>query len=318
MRTRAAIAAVAAAALAVAVQPAGIQDWHLLDEAVSRLLDGTGAYSAPSFLEGPLTLLVGLVFHPLPHADQVWAVLAGLALGPLLLLSPRLSWSGALLPVIPWAAFAAAGHPDDLAAVTLLLLVGRRPGLTVAVAAAFKPWAVAGVAAFRTVKAWIVFGLVSVVLWLPFLLAHPATHAQWVRVHPGSPMLLVFGKGTLPDWTRPAQLLLVVAVAWGAARFVDTRRAVLAALIVRVMTEAGDFDYYFGPLALMSTVVGERRATALLVVSWAGKFAPGSAVVRLVTLLAALVVVVLPEGLGQRTRKKWIDAAIGVAPLRSA
>jgi hypothetical protein len=289
---------VAAAALALAGQSAGTQDWRLLSEAVDRLLTGgfTGAYSDPSFLEGPLTLGVGLVFHPVPHAAQVWAVLAGLALGPLLLLTRRLSWSLALLPVVPWAAFAASGHPDDLAAVVLLILACRsRPGVLVAVAAAFKPWAVAGVATFRNLRTWMIFAGLSVVLWLPMLLAHPATQAQWTDARPASPMLLVFGRGTLPDWTRPVQLLLVVAVAWLAARWVGPERAILAALVVRVMTEAGDFDYYFGPLALLAAVTGSRRATALTTLAWAGKFAPAPAVVRLVVLAAALAVVLLPE-----------------------
>lgn len=301
MSTRAALpactASASAAALALVVQPVGIRDWPLLDMAVTRLLDGglEAAYSMPGFLQGPLALVVGLAFHPLPHAEQVWAVVAGAALGPLLWWFCRpLPWSLALLPVLPWASFAAAGHPDDLGAVVLMLVACRKgSGLIVAAAAAFKPWAVAGVAALRSLPAWAAFVVGTALLWLPVVLAHPSTEIQHNPIQSASPMGYVFD-GVMPAWVRPAQLLLIAVVALIAARRVTLERAMLAALAVRVMTEPGDFDYYFGPLALLGAVTGSRRTTVLVVLAWLAKVSPWPAATRLVLLVALLAVVVRP------------------------
>lgn len=278
------VASASAGSLAVVVQPVVMQDWQTTDQAVTRLLHGglPAVYSDPGFLEGPLSLLVGLVFHPFGSAAPLlWAAFAGAMLGPLLLLTRQNSWTLTLLPLAPWAAFAAAGHPDDLGAIALMLAaVYRAPGWCVAGAVAFKPWGVAGCAALRSRRDWLVFAAFALALWLPVLLAHPATTGQWVVVQRASPMALLFGAGVLPVWVRPVQLAIIGGASWLAARRVPARAAMVVALAVRIATEPGAFDYYFGPLVLMAAASGSRRTTVLAVLAWLMKSAPDPALWR--------------------------------------
>jgi hypothetical protein len=292
-RRKAVLASTLAGSLAAVVQPVVMQDWQTTDLAVTRLLHGglTNVYADPGFLEGPLSLLIGLALHPLgSSAALVWAVLAGAMLGPLLLLSRQDSWVLTLLCVAPWASFAAAGHPDDLGAVALMLLAAyRAPGWCLAAAVAFKPWAVAGMGALRSRRDLLIFAGFAVVLWLPVLLSHPAMSGQWIVVQTASPMALVFGAGRLPGWVRPAQLLAMAGSGWFAARRVSVPASMTVALAVRIATEPGGFDYYFGPLVLMAAVSGSRRTTVLAVGAWLVKFAPDPAWWRLALLVAVAV-----------------------------
>jgi hypothetical protein len=289
MARKALVASAAGGSLAVVVQPVVMQDWQTTDLAVSRLLHGglPAVYGDPGFLEGPLSLLVGLAFHPFgSNAPLVWAAFAGAMIGPLLLLARQDSWTLALLPVAPWAAFAAAGHPDDLGAVALMVLAAYRAhGWFLAGAVAFKPWGVAGCAALRSRRDWFVFGSLTVALWLPVLLSHPRTNGQFIVVQSASPMALVFGAGTLPVWVRPTQMLLLAGGGWLAARRVSVLSAMTMAMAIRVGTEPGGFDYYFGPLALLAAASGSRRTTALVVLCWLAKFGPEPALGRLLLLL---------------------------------
>lgn len=304
---KAAVAAALAAALAVVVQPVVMQDWPTADDASQRLLHGglSAVYSDPGFLEGPLSLLVGLVFHPFGSAGPVvWAGFAGAMLGPLLLLSRRDSWALTLLPVTPWAAFAAAGHPDDLGAVALMLLACyRTPGWCLGAAVAFKPWAVAGCGALRSRRDWLIFAGFAFALWLPVLLSHPATSGQWIVVQQASPMALLFGAGVLPGWVRPAQLLTIAGAGWLAARKVSTQAAMTVAMAVRIATEPGAFDYYFGPLVLLAAATGSKRTTVLAVLAWTVKPGPDPAIWRAV-LLAAVMVSAMAPAVPQRTLKR--------------
>lgn len=298
-----AAAAAVAAALALAVQAQTIQDYVALHGATERLLHGgLGAvYSDAGFLEGPLTLIVGLILYPFGDAGATLLTVAvGLALWPLLILAERVARRPLPRPVVavtvvPWVSLSCSGHADDVAAVGLALAACLAlPGVWLAVGAAFKPWAVAGVGAIRSWRSACVFGVASLALWLPVLLSHPVTDGETIPVQPNAPLYLLT-PGVLPGWVRTAQLLTVMVVGFAVSRRHGAAVGLVAAMAVRIMLEPGDFDYYFGTLIVAAAATGTRRVPLLVLAAYSAKFLPLQPAPRLALLLLVVGGALTPQ-----------------------
>lgn len=265
----ASVAVPVAVAVAFAAQSWQISDWWLFQEAADRGLDAyryrTPAGAHPA-LTGPLTLLLA---SALPYLA---AVVLTVGLLPVSLLRTPLTDGRRLLlgsAVAPfWGNLAHWGHLDDAAAVFLLVESRRHSGvargLCIGAAIAFKPWAVLGLPFLgRDAWGWGMATAVQVV-WLPVL--PDVLHLGGTTVDAQSASLVrhLFGLYQYPpSWWRPVQLAAAAAAAALLLRCGRPSSALLGALLVKLMLDPGDFDYYLGPLALASLLLTRSRGLVL-------------------------------------------------------
>jgi hypothetical protein len=213
-----------------------------------------------------LTLLAASI---LPYAVVVVLILLLL---PLAIARSPLSHPQRLLAgagVAPfWGNLAHWGHLDDAAAAFLLLESRRHSGaargLCIGAAIALKPWAVLALPFLgRDVQSWAVAALVQVV-WLPVL--SDVLHLGGTTVETQSASLVrhLFGLYEFPPpWWRSVQLGGAAMSAFVLLRSGRTRSALLGALLVKLMLDPGDYDYYLGPLALATLTLVRGRAVVL-------------------------------------------------------
>jgi hypothetical protein len=102
--------------------------------------------------------------------------------------------------------------------------------------------------------------------------------------------LHVLVTGHLPGWVRAAQLIACALVGYLVTRRSGVAAGLTAGLAVRILLEPGDFDYYFGSLAIAAT---GRRQSFLVLAAWATKMVPFQPWPRLILLL--LIVLAKPE-----------------------
>ncbi len=177
---------------------------------------------------------------------------------------------GGSILLVAWADIAVrTAHLDDalaLAATAIAVdtVVRRHPWLAtaaLAVAAAAKPWAIVFAplalvvpGPHRALRPAVV-GLVVALTWLPFVIDEPATVSATGRFtivnSPASALrALHITAAVTPDWVRPLQITLGLAVAcW----LVATRRwpgIVMAGMAIRLMLDPGAKHYYAGGLVL--------------------------------------------------------------------
>jgi hypothetical protein len=308
-------------ALAVAIplwiaSPTRPDDALIAMRAGDALLGGDWAVFAhhPDAQMGPLPLLLS---GALPW--RVFSALIGASLGAFIWLAGRLGtperalwWIGVPL-ALPWSLFALQGHADDALVLlgAVVMLVGLRDHRTVAIvggfalAAAGKPTA-AILVGLLLVAGWRVAaaGLVAAgLVWAPFVLAdvHGFLAAgkgiQTVQAWSVPWLLGSAADSAYPDWVRPVQLLLGVAVCWRLARRGSPAAGLLAAFALRTVLEPGTWWAYSSfLLALVVLLPKWRYAAALLAAGswwfahwWGGINAPNG-VARLACLAGLIAV----------------------------
>lgn len=208
---------------------------------------------------------------------STWFVLAGpRARRPLAVLVP-----GAAMVVVYWQYLKTWGHLDDtltltLAAAAYWAVRNERRGaaaVMVGVALACKPWVVfllpltlTRERSWRAVRWPAVSGLVGAAFWLPFMVADDRTLEglqPTVRLAEDSLLrLLGFEMADLTSTLRTVQLLLGLAVVTALVVRGRTAGALAAGTAVRLLLDAGTWDYYAAGLllgAFLWDVHGGRR-----------------------------------------------------------
>lgn len=278
--------------------------WHYVETGTRELFSRRSLHvyaDHPEVQMGPLTFVVSAPFV-LPSfglLGQVAAMVAlsGVGLGCLRQVqvimglsgdSPglhqaapdRLFLVGALLFVPAWVEVAVHWqHPDDACAL-FCAVYGLRLALTdrwvaaaviLGLAVDFKPWSVPFVALLLLVhrRRWlgggVIWVLVVVAAWLPFLLADPQTIrlTSFGIVNDHASVLRLFGVTNqhTPSWCRPAQLLGGSALA---AILVLKDRwpgAIAAVIATRMLLDPGVKNYYDAGL-LMGAVTFDVMLSA--------------------------------------------------------
>jgi hypothetical protein len=221
----------------------------------------------------------------------------------------------AVIVLLPWTELAVRTHLDDAHAVVLLTLAiraadGIRPvvsGCFVAAAIAAKPWAVIGIAVLlllrdrrQLVRAVGTALVLSVAVWLPFLLSGGGTSVRVIHaIGPASLLALVGGDvgSRVPAWYRIAQLAVAAGVT--AAVVMRSRGTGLTSgLAVRTALEPAVITYHTSVVTAFAAVDDVRNATAvpirtlLAATLWAVTLGhPGTpgGVLRLLLILALVV-----------------------------
>lgn len=274
--------------------------WHFFDLG-ARLLVGPQAahlYARhPELQFGPVATLFTLPLAALgPHVGRLVAVTGMAGTGPLLVRGlarhvrapSRAIVVGGLPFLAAWTALGAgAGHVDDVLALGLGLVavhvVSRRPLLAAALlglAADAKPWAVGFVVALlvvpvrRLFPALVLWSIVVVVVWLPFVASDPMTVSSLTHftiANSPSSALRFFevDSARTPSWDRAAQLVLGVLVGGLAVRRHGPVAALVAVVAARLLLEPGTHLYYCGGLlaaTLAYDLTISRRALPVLTV----------------------------------------------------
>ena len=275
--------------------PTHAMSWGVFRTA-GRLLVSAGARGGlhlfhyyPQFQIGPLAAIAALPLDALPYqASKVAAaVLLSVQVLPLyvLLSSPRMGWpwlhprrallitAGLLAPV--WAEIASAtGHLDDALALSfgllgLVLLRTARPGwaaIAFALATDAKPWALPFAAALLALPrarwrgVFTLWAAMIAVVWLPFVVADPATlGASSYRIAVANASVLrLFGiHGQTPAWCRPAQLVVALMAAARLGRRGRTGSIILAVVAVRLLLDPAAASYYTTG-AMLGALVADR------------------------------------------------------------
>ncbi|HEX7094261.1 MAG TPA: hypothetical protein VF183_00155 [Acidimicrobiales bacterium] len=190
--------------------------------------------------------------------------------------------AGALFVAV-WGDIAVrTAHIDDAIALSATAAAtwacARRDARTAAVllgiAAAAKPWALAfaplalAVPSRQRAAHLLVVAAIPALTWLPFVLAEPATldvAEHRIEIDPTS-TLRAFGvddDGT-PRWTRPAQVIGGMVLAWWAVRAGRWHAAVLAAVSWRLLLEPGAHRYYTAGAVLGALLVEPAAAPRAL------------------------------------------------------
>jgi hypothetical protein len=282
--------------------------WHFFDDA-ARLLIGTGPAGDGSGLHlyrdhpelqfGPLSILAAVPMSLLgttagPWAAMVAASIAGLVAFSLILdavellrpgllrdCPPAVLLVGGATVVITWGDVAVrTAHIDD--AIVLLAMAaalrscagGHGPAtmLSLAVAAAAKPWAImfaplALVPPGRRLLRALLVGVIAAVTWAPFVIAEPRTLDVGDFVIENDPTSVLRALGVddpaTPPWARAVQVVGGTAVV---ALLVAARRwpaALAAGVAWRLLFEPGAHRYYTIGLVLglllVELVVRPRR-----------------------------------------------------------
>lgn len=324
--------------------------WHFVVNG-SQLLyspNGLQLYARrPDLQMGPLTFVLGGVFSVLLPVGigRIGVVVLMIAVGLVAVRDAgRLAEPSSAVDRRRWLLAAGAAtfvwsevavhyaHLDDAMALVLMLRALRlakedRPlgaALFVGLAADFKPWALPAAAVLlarpdRLRAALLVLGTVVVLVWLPFVVADPATLRILRFVIPVDrrSSLLVLGVTALntPPWVRAAQLgggLLLAGIAvrrrrWGAV--------LLLVIGLRMLLDPAAYAYYDSGLllatAIFDSTLGRRTVPVATIIAFvavdvAGYVLPSAlaAVSRTAGLLALLVLaalaVAVPERRGSR------------------
>jgi hypothetical protein len=291
-----------AALWALVHAPGGGFSWHYFDLA-ARLITGTGpaaglhVYAAhPELQMGPLAMLAAIPLRAIaPGLGYVVAPALLTLTGPALLAvlvrareaahgpisRPMLLLTGVFtLPV--WAEVTTHyAHLDDVLAMAFglaALVASRRnapvwTGLLLAGAVDAKPWALGFGALLlvlapptRRLAAMVAAAGIAVV-WLPFLLADPATlsltHFTIDNVDDSALRALGVNTGSTPSWDRPAQLMLGAAAGVAAIRRGRWPLVLLMVLAVRLLLDPETYPYYSSSLVLAAAAAdllsGHRR-----------------------------------------------------------
>ncbi len=256
------------------------QAWFYFVDGSHALFSSEGLHlyaRHPELQIGPLTFVVvaPLVFGLPGHASEIAAIVlmsgAGLVvLAEIRRLTPARSASTdrtfllvgiCLLPV--WSELAVTyAHPEDVLAVlsTVFALRAVRSGrlftaaFVLALAADFKPWAVAFVPLLlladrrdrlRVFSIWLA---TIAAAWLPFYLADHRTLSAGAYEIPNSlaSSLRVFGvdAASTPTWDRPAQFVLATALGVVMMRRGRWSAVVLVAVAARLLLDPSVKSYY--------------------------------------------------------------------------
>jgi hypothetical protein len=176
---------------------------------------------------------------------------------------------GGAVVIVAWADLGAHWvHLDDaltllLACLALLAITRGRPvtvGVMIGLATAAKPWGIAIlplVLVFHGAPRWragLAAGAMFVVAWAPFVIADPGTlSAGELGVSTSRASVLhLFGAsvGSTPNWVRPAQLVLALALAVLAVRRGRWIAVLLLCVVVRVALDPAVFDYYLTAIVI--------------------------------------------------------------------
>lgn len=276
--------------------PSGIS-WHFFADGSAALFGGTGLHTYavdPQLQTGPLALAAAGLLDAVTGGH-------GLAAAQVLLTAGLLVALAVLGPVVPgphrhtrlllaglvlapaWTVLTVRwAHLDDALALVLLAVLvrlvvdGRHPvwaGVALAAAAAAKPWAVIAVALLLLLPgrrargvALAAAGVLTGVVWLPFLLADPATLTAFhppVGVSDSSLMwALGYRGGVIPAWVRPAQLVAAPLMALVVLVRGRWPYALLAGIAVRLALDPQDIAYYAAGAvlaAVLADLFGSRR-----------------------------------------------------------
>ena len=241
----------------------------------------------PEFQFGPLSAAISVPFSLFGLRVGSWLALAvGSALGLVAVtaaaaaacrlrpdvVGPARTRSlvvGAVVLVAVWGDIAVrTAHIDDAIALTatalaVWALTDRRPWwatVLLGIAAAAKPWAIVFVPLLlvtpsrgRLLRPTVAGGL-ALATWLPFVLAEPATLD--VRDHrivnEATSALRTLGvtTGTTPDWVRPAQLLVGLAVVGLLVLAGRWPASLMAGVAVRLVLDPAANRYYTAGLVI--------------------------------------------------------------------
>lgn len=294
----------------------------------------------PEFQFGPLSALAAVPFSLFGPTGGSWlAIAAASALGLVAVtavaaaarrLRPdangpardRSLFVGAAVLIVVWGDVAVrTAHLDDAlalcaTAVAVWALADGRPwwaAVLLGVAAAAKPWAIvfaplaAAAPGPRRLLRPVVAAAVALVTWVPFVLVEPDTLGVrgYEIANEATSALRTLGvsAATTPEWARPAQLLVGLAVAFLLVRAGRWPAALMAGVAVRLLLDPAANRYYTAGLVL-----------AVLVFEWVEYperlpwLAVGSAV-----LLEASQIGDLPPQLGG-----WMRIVVVVAVLATA
>ncbi|MDX6199358.1 MAG: hypothetical protein QOJ79_2509 [Actinomycetota bacterium] len=200
--------------------------------------------------------------------------------------------TGALLFVPAWASVASGWmHLDDAVALTCLawavphVLRGRWWAVAglLGLGAATKPWAVVLLPLLFALprpewaKSWLLAVVLLAAIWAPFLIADPTTAAAIGHVRipisaDSSVRLLRLASEWSPEGLRPVQLTLCSLAALLAVTRGHWPAAALAALAVRVGTDAQTFAYY-GSGPVLAAFIWDGLSPRRLPVATAAVFA---------------------------------------------
>ena len=229
---------------------------------------------------------------------------------------------GGLVVMFWWAKLGGYGHLDDAivltAAAAAVLKIRQGKSIVAAVliglAIATKPWAVILVPLtfvpvgplWQRLRAPLIANAIGALFWLPFFVAEPHTLESMrptVNIAPDS-VLQLFGvtNESLPTWMRSAQLLGALGLATFAIWRGRVGGVLLVAVAFRMMTDPGTWSYYTAGLMLgalawdlyETTSVAPTAmlaAAVLLLPPWLIPWPDVRAATRLVTCLAAIVLV---------------------------
>lgn len=243
--------------------------------------------------------------------------------------------AGGVVLVSAWTPLALTyGKVDDVLTlasivVAMSFVADRRfvaAGVAIGLAMAFKPWAafaavlLLAVPRGRRREPTAVAVVIVAACWLPFVLADPATLTAAVpAVRVGTRSILhLLGVAAVdpPSWIRPAQLLLMAALALGAVCRGRWPAVLLVGVAGRLIVDPQTFTYYTSGLvlgALAWDLCGERRSVpwwtlgTFVSLNLAPEVLPdrAAAAARLVTLVAIVVWIVLRPPSDSRAPERY-------------
>ena len=288
-------------------------DWHFLVTGAHLLFSSHGLHLyalRPDLQIGPLALVVAAPLTLLPPWT-VHVVVLGLGLvtvrcaeltarrliGPT---SDARVLCGGLMLLSLWSFVATSGHLDDALAITAVLLaavavVHENPWATGALlgcAVSCKPWALVSaplllglVRGTNRVKAGAALAAVVTLCWAPFVIGELGTlralSAFHIGVSEGSGLHVLLGLspgGRYPEWVRPAQLGVGLALACALALRGRWWAVPLVGFGVRLLLDPGSWTYYGAGVAagaLLADLVSRRRLPVASLLCFAALFYPG-------------------------------------------
>ncbi len=253
----------------------------------------------PDIVTGPLTLLSVRALAPFgPSSGYAAAVVVTSLLGVVAVagldaasraLATERSGAvllGGILLLPAWSELAGYGHLDDAIAFAFICwalwaIAENRPialGLFLGLAIATKQWgavfvplALALEAPRDTLRSGVIAIGIGAVAWFPFVIADPRTVSQAgnFQVVANDSTLALFNYPSLesPDWIRPTQLLVALALVTIAVLLRRWPAALLLGVAARVALDPATWSYYTAGLVL-GALAWDVLATRRTIPAW--------------------------------------------------